>query len=188
MNVSGYSPPIDLPDDYHHDVYFTYRNSSWGWATWRRAWRHFEQDPFTLRELERNAGALKRTTAPAGRDLFYMMRDQLKGDLDSWAIWWAYAIADNDAVSVNPVHSRVRNVGHDGSGTHSPDSTQYDVSLGGPKVESMSFPDAVSVDERINRNYLRAIGGDRWYPLKRRISTLLQRLGLWDYYLEMGSS
>jgi hypothetical protein len=46
FGISGYTVPI--PDEilarYPYDLYFFPRIGSWGWATWKRAWQHFEPD------------------------------------------------------------------------------------------------------------------------------------------------
>src|SRR5699024_3409085 len=37
-SISGYNIPIDIPSNYKHDVYLSYRGCSWGWATWKNRW------------------------------------------------------------------------------------------------------------------------------------------------------
>ncbi|MBU0846872.1 methyltransferase domain-containing protein, partial [Patescibacteria group bacterium] len=46
MAVTGYTFPVaqDLRDLYSWDVYFLPRIGSWGWGTWRGAWKHYERD------------------------------------------------------------------------------------------------------------------------------------------------
>lgn len=178
MNVNGYAPPIDIPDRYTHDVYFTYRCTSWGWGTWRDAWKDFEYEPLTHEELRSEARSIKRKTRKGGRDIYPMMVRQLRGEIDSWAVWWAYAIIANDGVCLNPVRSKIRNIGHDGSGRHSGESTRYDVSVKDDEIEAMSWPETVSVDDQINARYNRFIGGGRWRHLKRRVAWRLKSLGV----------
>lgn len=153
MNVTGYSPPIEMPEEYSYDVYFTYRSSSWGWGTWESAWKHFEQDPLSLSELKSREKEIKEITDKAGTDLYPMMRDQLKGNIDSWAIWWVYAIASENGICVNPIDSKIKNIGHDGSGTHSGESTKYHVELSNTDSNAIRFPNKKSVDTAINKRY-----------------------------------
>jgi hypothetical protein len=157
MNVNGYSPPIEVPDDYPYDVYFTYRSSSWGWGTWRSAWEHFEHDPLTAEELERKKNEVKRMTDKAGKDLYPMMRNQLEGSIDSWAVWWSFAIAANNGLCLNPIDSKVRNIGHDGTGTHTGISDKYDVNLDTAPINELNFPQEPFVDDIINSTYNRFI-------------------------------
>jgi GT2 family glycosyltransferase len=43
MHISGYCPPIEIPTDYNYDAFFSYRPNSWGWGTWKRAWKYFNR-------------------------------------------------------------------------------------------------------------------------------------------------
>ncbi|MDL0130994.1 glycosyltransferase family A protein [Halobacterium salinarum] len=180
MNVNGYSPPVEIPDNYPYDVYFTYRSSSWGWGTWRSAWEHFERDPLTVEELERKKNELKRITDKAGKDLYPMMRAQLEGSIDSWAVWWSFAIAANDGLCLNPVDSKVRNIGHDGTGTHTGESDKYDVNLDTTPVNELDFPEEPFVDSEINSRYNQFIGSGDRSGLKQYGAELLKRMGLWN--------
>jgi len=182
MSVNGYSPPINIPDDYPYDIYFTYRNSSWGWGTWKAAWEHFEQDPFTVDELETNAPELKENVRKAGRDLFPMMQKQIRGHIDSWAVWWSFAIASRDGVCVNPVNPQIRNIGHDGSGEHSGETERYDLTISNINIPSLTFPENVFVHGTINDRYNRFISGGRTRYTKRQLANVLRRAGLWDTY------
>jgi hypothetical protein len=182
MNVNGYSPPIEISDDYPYDVYFTYRSSSWGWGTWRSAWEHFERDPLTIEELEQNKGELKRITDKAGKDLYPMMRNQIEGSIDSWAVWWSFAIAANDGLCVNPVDSKVRNIGHDGTGTHTGNSDKYDVDLDVTPVNELNFPQEPFVNSEINSRYNQFISSGDLNGLKLYAAKFLKISNLWEAY------
>ncbi|OYR78615.1 glycosyltransferase family 2 protein [Halorubrum ezzemoulense] len=182
MNVNGYSPPIEVPDNYPYDVYFTYRSSSWGWGTWRSAWENFERDPLTLEELEQKKNELKRITDKAGKDLYPMMRDQLEGSIDSWAVWWSFAIAANDGLCLNPVDSKVQNIGHDGTGTHTGESDKYGVDLDTTPVNELNFPQEPFINNEINSRYNQFIVGNNLRKLKRYTVDFLEAIGLWQKY------
>jgi len=182
MNVSGYSPPIEIPEDYAYDVYFTYRSSSWGWGTWRSAWEHFEQDPFTLDQLKNKKKQLKSVTQKAGNDLYPMMRNQLQGDLDSWAVWWSYAIGKNSGLCATPVESKIRNIGHDGTGTHTGKSKKYDVDVDPTPVSKLQFPQEPYIEKTINQRYIQFISEGNSSRIKRFSANLLKKLRVWNLY------
>lgn len=182
MNVNGYSPPIAIPEDYPYDVYFTHRISSWGWGTWKSAWEQFEQEPMSLNEFERRSVDIKRVTRRAGRDLYRMMGKQLRGEVDSWAVWWAYAVAANDGICVNPIRSMIRNIGFDGSGTHTGADQDHRIDVGTRPVGSLAYPDDVFVDHRINARYNDHVGATRGQYVRRRLADVLDGAGLsWIY-------
>jgi hypothetical protein len=110
-----------------------------------------------------------------------MVRQELAGEIDSWAIWWSWAILDADGVCLNPVRSYIKNIGFDDSGTHGR-SQDLDVALDGRDVDDLNFPSTVNIDERLNRRYNRFIDGGRRMQLKRRLATVLKQLRLFWLY------
>ena len=91
---------------------------SWGWATWRRAWKLFNPDGRALlNELE-----AKRLTRTFDFDGTYrytrMLRRQVEGKNNSWAIRWNASLFLADVLSLNVGRSLVQNGGFDGSGTN----------------------------------------------------------------------
>lgn len=91
---------------------------SWGWATWQRAWRLFNPDGADLlRQLEERR--LCRTFDFGGNYGFTrMLRRQIAGQNDSWAIRWNASLFLADVLSLNVGRSLVANEGFDGSGTN----------------------------------------------------------------------
>jgi hypothetical protein len=102
---------------------------SWGWATWNRAWKLFNPDGSDLlRQLqERNLsyafdfnGTYRYTR---------MLRRQVEGKNNSWAIRWNASLFLADVLSLNVGRSLIRNTGFDGSGTNCGGGGLYDSTL-----------------------------------------------------------
>jgi len=155
MNVTGYSPPIDIPPSYPYDVYFTYRECTWSWGTWKEAWERYERRPEEiLDQFERDPEALENRLRKAGEDMFPILEAQLDGEVDSWSIWWGLALIRHGGLGLNPVEPLVKNIGHDGTGVHSKATSKYDVSLTpGRDVSNLELPEEPFVDETINRRF-----------------------------------
>jgi len=148
MSVSGYSPPIKIPRNYPYDIYFSYRSSSWGWGTWKDRWRRFDRDPSITDRLNVSSSFRDRLDR-AGRDLYPMLESQLDGKIDSWSIFWTTNIVEANGLCINPVISRINNIGVDGSGVHCRSSDRYVVRLENGIREDLEFPPQVMVDKRI---------------------------------------
>ncbi|MEX2607358.1 MAG: glycosyltransferase [Kiritimatiellia bacterium] len=120
LSVSAYMPPrwrVRRPPDLREDVWLSVRNLSFGWGTWRNKWQSVDweqarKDDFTKRP------DLQQGFAQGGGDLPGMLRDQLNGKLDSWAVPFSYAHYRSGRGSVLPVDSYVKPIGFDGSGVH----------------------------------------------------------------------
>ena len=116
-----YTQDRNLPD-----TYLIKWTGSWGWATWDRAWKHFNPDgKFLLDELRRRK--LTHTFDFNGTYRYTrMLQQQVEGKNNSWAIRWNTSLFLNDILSLNVGKSLVRNIGLDGSGTHCGNERLYD--------------------------------------------------------------
>ena len=94
------------------------------------------------------------------------MQEFKKGKNNSWAIRWYASIFLSGGLTLNPAHSLIQNIGHDGTGVHSGINTMYDVTICSKQV--MYFPDIIHE----NKVAYQAIK----YFFERRKGTLLQRI------------
>ena len=124
-SISGYTFKISFPKDYKSDMYLSYRGASWGYATWRERWNKVDWDVLDYQEF-RNDKELRQRFNRGGRDMANMLDFQMQGKIDSWAIRWCYAQSKLDMLTVYPLVSRIKNIGLDGTGTHSGISSKYD--------------------------------------------------------------
>ncbi len=117
FSITGYTPPVALPDDYQEDVYLVPRASSWGWGTWRDRWQKADWQVSDFENIK-NDPALQARLNAGGEDLWPMLAKQQRGAIDSWAIRWSYAHVRNRAFGLYPSQSKIMNIGTDGSGTN----------------------------------------------------------------------
>ena len=100
----------------------------WGWATWRRAWRAYDDDAAGL--LERMRGCDTRAFDINGT---YGNLDALErnadGRLNTWAVRWCAAVFLRGGLTVYPAVSLTRNIGFGGGGTHCDKSSMDKVFL-----------------------------------------------------------
>ena len=100
------------------DTFLIKWTGSWGWATWDRAWKHFNPNgKALLQELED-----RKLTYTFDFDGKYgytrMLRRQIEGKNNSWAIRWNASLFLKGILSLNVGRSLVQNEGFDGSGTN----------------------------------------------------------------------
>jgi hypothetical protein len=100
------------------DTFLIKWTGSWGWGTWDRAWKHFNPNgKALLQELEN-----RKLTYTFDFDGKYgytrMLRRQIEGKNNSWAIRWNASLFLKDILSLNVGRSLVQNEGFDGSGTN----------------------------------------------------------------------
>lgn len=100
------------------DTFLIKWTGSWGWGTWDRAWKHFNADgKALLTELE--SRKLTYTFDFNGKYGYTrMLRRQIEGKNNSWAIRWNVSLFLKGILSLNVGKSLVQNEGFDGSGTN----------------------------------------------------------------------
>ncbi len=125
MHIAGYTHPVRgvLPETFFYRV-----PSCWGWATWKRAWSHFEANAADLVHAIKKGNHSHEFNIEGSRDFLNMLQLQADGKLDSWAIRWYASVFMNQGLCLHPGRSLVRNIGHDGSGSHCPPTDRYLVS------------------------------------------------------------
>jgi hypothetical protein len=121
-SIHGYCYPVteQLPE-----TFFLRGADCWGWATWSRAWEQFVSDGAQLlHELE--ARGLERAFDFDGVYPFtQMLRDQIDGRNDSWAVRWHASCFLRDLLTLYPRASLVTNIGNDASGVHRGKTDRY---------------------------------------------------------------
>ena len=116
FQISGYQFPLDPPPS--ESSMFLHFPSAWGWATWARAWTHFDATASGYPALERDKALRHRFDFNGAYPYFKMLRAQQQGKVDSWAIRWYLSVFTKNGLVLYPGKSLVRNMGFDGSGTH----------------------------------------------------------------------
>ncbi len=120
MHISGYMFPLktQLPE-----TFFIKPTSCWGWATWNRAWRHFEKNTAKQMQLIEERNGWKEFTIDYS---FPSYKEQIiankNGDLNSWAIFWYASVFLKGGTSLHPYPSLVQNIGFDGTGQNCDDT------------------------------------------------------------------
>ncbi|MBU5216408.1 glycosyltransferase [Bacillus albus] len=173
-SISGYNIPIAFPKDYKSEIYYSYRGCSWGWATWKNRWDQVDWDVKDYVEFK-SSRRLKNRFNRGGRDMANMLDSQMEGIIDSWAIRWCYTQSKRNLLTVYPVKSRVKNIGLDGSGTHSGITAHYNVEIH-KNFTKCSFDDP-DLNQEILKNFQNHYGSSLQYYLikpKRFIKKLLR--------------
>jgi hypothetical protein len=108
FSISGYS--FNLNKNNQSEFYFLNRGWSWGWSTWKNRWERVDwnMSDYESFSVDRES---KRLFAKGGSDLNQMLKKQMNGDLDSWAIRWFYAQFKEKGLTLYPKVSKIRNVG-----------------------------------------------------------------------------
>lgn len=171
-SICGYTFKMNIPADYKHNIYLSYRGGSWGWATWRDRWEKVDWEVADY-QLFKKDKKLRSRFNRGGRDMANMLDNQMQGNIDSWAIRWCYAQSKLDMLTVYPIVSRIKNIGLDGTGTHSGITSKYDTVICNG-TDKCRF-ERLDLDRRIV-NYFRDQFGTEFDYLVIGLKTYIKKL------------
>jgi glycosyltransferase involved in cell wall biosynthesis len=98
---------------------FSKHGKIWGWATWRRAWKHFD---LSLKFLGNDNEHLIK--ANISNDVSFVSQwwkgvdSFLHGELDTWGYQWGVSRYANNLLTIRPKVNLVANIGFGGNATH----------------------------------------------------------------------
>jgi hypothetical protein len=94
--------------------YFSKYAHIWGWATWRRAWQHYDYHMKTWSEFK-DSGLLKHACEdPYEQKYWANIFDQMSEDpqvIDTWDFQWTYACWSQGGLAIAPNVNLVSNLG-----------------------------------------------------------------------------
>ena len=173
-SIHGYVNPVkeELPE-----TFFLSYASSWGWATWQRAWRIFERDGSKLLNELQDKNFEQRLDFDNSYYFVKMLRNQIKGKNSSWAIRWYTSIVLKNKLCLYPGKSLVRQIGCDGSGTHSSNDDWFDVELSTSPINLIDIPiEESAVARKIYQKFYKSVKLTYWFKIKNLIRKIYKRV------------
>lgn len=102
-----------------HSYYFSRYAHCWGWATWRRAWSHFDFDMADWPELRGGSWMCEFLEYRNERRFWKRIWDRCHaGKQNTWAARWQYACWKQHGLSILPERNMVQNIGFSEDATH----------------------------------------------------------------------
>ncbi|MBI5136923.1 MAG: glycosyltransferase [Nitrospirae bacterium] len=176
--VSGYMFPVAHPEA--PDAFLMPLTTTWGWATWKRAWDAFDWHATGAWKALSSRNARRKFDLGGAYGYTDILRDRLAGDNDSWGILWWWSVYRAGGLAVHPRRSLVWVGGFDGSGTHCDDLDTLGQAAAGERGDRVfetpiRWPLGMAAD-------LRALGrvtaSLKWMKWRRRFRYWLRRCSI----------
>jgi len=110
------------------DYFYSIRGGTWGWASWRRAWQHYDftikswADPY-VQDLIRNM-----VDANTWKALYQEYEMTYNGFDEKQSVWdyqWNFARLINSGLSIMPSKNLISNIGFGDEATHTFDDSPW---------------------------------------------------------------
>lgn len=162
-----------------YSYYFSRYTHIWGWATWKRAWQHYD---FQMREWQR----LRETTwlqdvlQNQSAAAFWQNSFDNVGNMGSvWDYQWAFACWLHDQLAVLPQVNLVSNIGWGEAATHTKDPNNRAAFLATFAMDfPLRHPSAITIDREADNFTFATQFADqpatRFARLRRRLSRAIR--------------
>ncbi|MFT7252502.1 MAG: hypothetical protein ACI9FW_002264 [Flavobacterium sp.] len=168
FSISGYT--LNLPSLKHEkkDFYFGYRASSWGWGIWRDRWSPIDweaKDYTTFVKNKKKVNDFKR----GGTDMPRMLKNQMNGKIDSWAIRFCYHQFKENLMTVFPTISKIKSIGFSEEATHTSGTKRFITPIDSEIKRNFSFHTFTEIDKKLIKEF------SSFFSVKNRIINQLRQ-------------
>lgn len=119
-----------------HSYFFSKYAYVWGWASWRRAWKHFDVFMKSWAENSNQEVIRKRLNNSKQWKVKKWQFDRtFWGRKDTWDYQWEYAVLFKGGLSIFPKVNLIENIGLDQDATHTIGDKKFSLSR-----KKMAFP------------------------------------------------
>ncbi|WP_298125307.1 glycosyltransferase [Brevundimonas sp.] len=179
MQIGAYQ--YNTPE-FEERTYGTFQRfaTTWGWATWKRAWDLFDPIACGWESVEARGPARLDFDAGGSYPFSDMLVRQMTGRLDSWGIRWSWTLHQHGGLSLLPPRTLVINEGFEDSATHNSVGRLKRFAMGpSPAPWTEAFPPDLPVapmvvpwEQAVFRRGLVRTGARRNARIKRTLATL----------------
>ena len=137
MSISGQNVQFGRKrTDYSY--YFSRYNHCWSWASWRRAWQHYDLDMKLWPEI-RDGNFLADVLGDSHAVKVWTKTFELcyEGKIDTWDFQWAFASFIQNGMNILANVNLASNIGHGTGATHTGDASSPYNNM---PAEALTFP------------------------------------------------
>lgn len=158
--------------------YFSRFGHIWGWASWRRAWRHYDVEMKEWAELRKTSWLEQKLGNKKDAHYWRTMFDKVwAGEINTWDCQWLFSYWTHNGLAIVPELNLVSNVGFGANATH---TGHIDNALANIPVSEMQFPlshpPAITVqesaDEYVCKNVSKSRGQSFYSRSRNKLATI----------------
>jgi hypothetical protein len=143
----------------------------WGWATWRRAWKHYDVQikSFDRFKAENKIAKILPDEKMQAHwiKLFQTVYDNA---LDTWDFQWVYTVWEQGGMSIIPNVNFVSNIGFGEDATHTVDSAHVLAENQTGKLGEIVHPSEIKQNEEADRyTFYHKIYQSKWSKIKTKL-------------------
>lgn len=126
-----------VPSNFPYSYNFIRIPFIWGWASWRRAWAHYDVEMKTWPDFNQSNKMVKLGWKPSSARFYRKHFERVyQNKNDTWDYQWVYTVIKNEGICIQPSKNLIQNIGFREDATH----TKFESVLALRKAEALEFP------------------------------------------------
>jgi len=128
--------------------YFSKYPHIWGWATWRRAWKHYDINMKNFEEFKKEAQI--NNIFPIKQQQKYwtkIFQTVYEEKIDTWDYQWAYTCFINNGLCIMPNVNLVSNIGFSSNSIHTKDKSSTFSEMEAREITDIIHPNFILADQ-----------------------------------------
>ena len=118
MQINGFNGGLEYQASNNDSYFFSKINTTWGWATWKRAWLKFDNSFLDYPEMvKKNKIVDYYENHEIAKWMERYFVKSINNDDNIWSTNWSYTILKNNGLCISPISNLVKNIGFDESAT-----------------------------------------------------------------------
>ena len=138
MHINGNNYGIDQSAIHPYSYSFCRFPQAWGWATWRRAWKYFDEN-IEKWPAFRDGGFMQGLNSKRRFSKRQALRweSAYRGSVDTWDFQWHFTVMSQHGLTISPTRNLISNIGFSEDATHTLDKNSFKADL---ESHPMGFP------------------------------------------------
>jgi hypothetical protein len=161
-----------------YSSYFSKHSHTWGWATWKRAWQHYDEKLTLWPKLKGTEDWARMWDDPREMEYWESILDRVyEGEIDTWDYQWQFAMWCRNGLSAVPNVNLVSNIGFGRGGTHTTRSRHPLAGLPTRSLEEIRHPPSVTAHKEADKFFFEQFLWDKpWKRYIRKVRDKFRRM------------
>jgi len=171
MEVTGTNILQGKLEQTNDSYYFSSYGSIWGWATWRRAWKHYDFDMLDF-DVMKGEMLLRLKSRLDIKNWMHSFFNVYQKEIDTWDYQWVYTLWKNKGICIVPTENLILNIGFGLDATHTLGNNNFSyLKLSTVKLP-LNHPKIISVNKKSDELMTKFFSS----PKKNFISRIMTKL------------
>src|SRR5437773_274924 len=161
-----------------YSYYFSKHSHTWGWATWKRAWRYYDENLTIWPDMKGTEAWTSMWDDAREAEYWEFMLDRVfVGKIDTWDYQWQFTMWCREGLSAVPNVNLVSNIGFGADATHTKRARHLLAGLPTHRLEDMRHPPSVNRHREADKFFFEQFLWDKpWKRYLRKIRGTLRRM------------